>query len=91
MIDLHIHSVYSDGSKTVEKILKMCEEKKLEYISITDHNTAKQYENEALKNNKIFSGKDNQSKFREFTRLYPKRSNPKPTLTTISHTPNPRN
>ena len=57
MIDLHIHSVYSDGSKTVEKILKMCEEKKLEYISITDHNTAKQYENEALKNNKIFSGK----------------------------------
>ena len=57
MIDLHMHSVYSDGSKTVEEILKMCEEKKLEYISITDHNTAKQYEDEAFKNNNIFSGK----------------------------------
>ena len=30
MVDLHMHSVYSDGSKTVEEILKMCEEKKLE-------------------------------------------------------------
>ena len=57
MIDLHMHSVYSDGSKTVEEILRMCEEKKLEYISITDHNTAKQYEDKALKNNNIFSGK----------------------------------
>ncbi len=57
MVDLHIHSVYSDGSKTVEEILKICEEKKLEYISITDHNTAKQYEDKALKNNNIFSGK----------------------------------
>ena len=57
MIDLHIHSMYSDGSKTVEEILKMCEEKRLEYISITDHNTAKQYKDEALKNNNIFSGK----------------------------------
>ena len=37
MIDLHMHTIYSDGSKTVEEVLKMCEEKKLEYISITDH------------------------------------------------------
>ena len=57
MIDLHMHTLYSDGDKTVEEILKMCEEKKLEYISITDHDTCKQYEDEALKNNKIFSGK----------------------------------
>ncbi len=57
MIDLHIHSIYSDGSKTVEEILKKCEEKKLEYISITDHNTAKQYEDKSLKNNNIFKGK----------------------------------
>lgn len=57
MIDLHMHTIYSDGSKTVEEILKICEEKKLEYISITDHNTAKQYGDEALKNNNIFSGK----------------------------------
>lgn len=57
MIDMHIHTIYSDGDKTVEEILKMCEERKLEYISITDHDTCKQYEDEALKNNKIFSGK----------------------------------
>lgn len=56
MIDLHMHTLYSDGDKTVEEILKMCEEKKLEYVSITDHNTCKAYEDEAIKNN-IFKGK----------------------------------
>lgn len=57
MIDLHMHTVYSDGDKTVEEILKLCENKKLEYISITDHDSCKQYEDEAIKNNTIFSGK----------------------------------
>lgn len=57
MIDLHMHTVYSDGSKTVEEILKMCEERKLEYISITDHNNCEAYYDEILKNNKIFNGK----------------------------------
>ena len=57
MIDLHMHTIYSDGDKTVEQVLKMCEEKKLEYISITDHDTCKQYEDGAIVNNKIFSGK----------------------------------
>ena len=58
MIDLHMHTIYSDGDKTIEEILKLCEDKKLEYISITDHNTAKQYEDEAFRNNNnIFSGK----------------------------------
>ena len=57
MIDLHMHTIYSDGDKTVEEILKMCENKKLEYISITDHDTCKQYNDVALKNNHIFSGK----------------------------------
>ena len=33
-----MHTIYSDGIKTVEEILKMCEERNLEYISITDHN-----------------------------------------------------
>ena len=32
MIDLHIHTIYSDGDKTVEEVLKMCEKRKLEYI-----------------------------------------------------------
>ena len=57
MIDLHMHTIYSDGDKTVEEVLKMCENKKLEYISITDHDTCKQYNDVALKNNNIFSGK----------------------------------
>ena len=56
MIDLHMHTIYSDGSKSVEELLKMCEEKKLEYISITDHDTCKQYNDEALRKN-IFTGK----------------------------------
>ena len=56
MVDMHMHTLYSDGDKTVEEVLKMCEERKLEYISITDHNTCKQYEDEALNKN-IFTGK----------------------------------
>lgn len=57
MIDLHMHTIYSDGDKTVEEVLKMCENKKLEYISITDHDTCKQYNDDALKNNNIYNGK----------------------------------
>lgn len=57
MIDLHMHTIYSDGSKTVEEILKMCEERNLEYISITDHNDCSAYYDESFKNNKFFSGK----------------------------------
>lgn len=52
-----MHTIYSDGSKTVEEILKMCEQRKLEYISITDHNHCGAYYDETLKNNKIFKGK----------------------------------
>ena len=53
IVDMHMHTIYSDGDKTVEEVLKMCEENKLEYISITDHNTTKQYGNEW--SNKFFS------------------------------------
>lgn len=56
MVDMHMHSLYSDGDKTIEEILKICEEKKLDYISITDHNTCKGYEDEAFNKN-IFTGK----------------------------------
>ena len=56
MVDMHIHTLYSDGDKSVEEVLKICEEKKLEYISLTDHNNCRQYEDEALKKN-IFTGK----------------------------------
>ena len=56
MIDLHMHTVYSDGDRTVEDVLKQCEEKHLEYISITDHNNCMQYKDEAFNKN-IFLGK----------------------------------
>ena len=37
MIDLHIHTNHSDGTDSVEELLHKAEEKKLEIISITDH------------------------------------------------------
>lgn len=56
MVDMHIHTLYSDGDKSIEEVLKKCEDKKLDYISITDHNTCKVYEDKAIKQN-IFAGK----------------------------------
>ena len=52
MIDLHIHSTYSDGSYSVKEILQEAENKHLEYISITDHdcvNAYKELENMNIK------------------------------------------
>jgi len=37
--DLHIHSIYSDGSLTPFEIVKISKELKLKVISITDHDT----------------------------------------------------
>ena len=56
MVDMHIHTTYSDGDKSLEEVLKICEMKHLEYISITDHNTCKAYEDKVLGQN-IFTGK----------------------------------
>lgn len=59
MIDLHMHTVYSDGTDTVEEILKKAQDSNLEIISITDHNSVEAYfemeKNPELK--KIFKGK----------------------------------
>ena len=43
MIDLHIHTTYSDGKCSVIEILKQAEELKLNTISITDHETCEAY------------------------------------------------
>lgn len=56
MIDLHMHTIYSDGSKTLDELLKMCQEKKLEVISITDHNSCKAYYDENINNKTLFNG-----------------------------------
>ncbi len=58
MIDLHMHSTYSDGSLTPAELLQMAENAGLELISITDHNRIGAYED--LKDPGIrskFSGK----------------------------------
>ena len=44
MIDLHTHTMYSDGTDTIEEYLKKAESMKLTNVSITDHNTCKAYE-----------------------------------------------
>lgn len=44
MIDLHMHTKYSDGTDDEIEILKNVAEKDLNVISITDHNTALVYE-----------------------------------------------
>lgn len=33
MIDIHMHTIYSDGDKTVEELLKMCEERDCNKLS----------------------------------------------------------
>ena len=44
MIDLHMHTTYSDGTDNLTELLKKASLKKLEVISITDHNRCKAYE-----------------------------------------------
>ena len=57
MIDLHIHTTYSDGTDTVKELLKKAEGIGLEVISITDHNTCKAYyEMEKFNVKEIYKG-----------------------------------
>jgi len=58
MIDLHMHTKYSDGTDDVIELLKKAEEKKLNYISITDHNVVDAYEAlEKINISDYYSGK----------------------------------
>ena len=58
MIDLHIHTHYSDGTENCMTVLKKCQEKNLDYISITDHNSVDAYfELEKLNVKQLYSGK----------------------------------
>ena len=57
MIDIHSHTTCSDGSFTVQELLREAERIGLSLLSITDHNTVQAYSE--LKNSeirKIFSG-----------------------------------
>ncbi|MBE5821102.1 MAG: PHP domain-containing protein [Clostridiales bacterium] len=58
MIDLHMHTHYSDGTNTTEELLKLAEKEKMDYISITDHDCVKSYFDLEDKNiRQVFSGK----------------------------------
>lgn len=43
MIDLHTHTIYSDGSSSVKELLEEAERKKISLLAITDHNTIAAY------------------------------------------------
>ena len=58
MIDLHIHTNYSDGNKTVDEILIMAQNIGLNTISITDHDCCSAYFDLGnLDVSKLFAGK----------------------------------
>ena len=39
LIDLHVHTCYSDGELTPDKVIKLAEKKNMNTIAITDHDT----------------------------------------------------
>ncbi len=56
LVDLHIHTNRSDGQYPTEEILQMCQEKNLEIISITDHDTIEAYK-DIVNNNEYYTGR----------------------------------
>lgn len=54
-INLHIHTIASDGVLSGEDVVKLAEEYELEYIAITDHDSISQIDNakKYIKNTKI--------------------------------------
>lgn len=57
MIDLHMHTTYSDGADSLIEVLKKAELNELEYISITDHDNCKAYkELKSLDVKKYYNG-----------------------------------
>lgn len=58
MIDLHMHTKYSDGQFNLENLLKILNDKKIMYASITDHNSVDahiEFMNKHL--DKVYKGK----------------------------------
>lgn len=55
MIDLHTHTIHSDGTISVKEMLTKANELKLKILSITDHNSVDAYYDKEF-NNDIFKG-----------------------------------
>ncbi|MDR2569202.1 MAG: PHP domain-containing protein [Oscillospiraceae bacterium] len=56
MIDLHIHSIYSDGTYSIDEILLEAQKNNVTTISITDHNTIDAYYDVINKKNTVYKG-----------------------------------
>lgn len=60
MIDLHIHSKFSDGSNTIDELIKIAKEKNVPALSLTDHDTtfgvAEMIEKATKENIKVIPG-----------------------------------
>lgn len=54
MIDLHTHTIYSDGADSVETVFQGAQTLGLSYLSITDHNSVGAYRDPAMSNCKKF-------------------------------------
>lgn len=73
MIDLHIHTIHSDGEDSVENILKQAESLNLEVISITDHDCVDAYDElsnfdvRSMYSGKIISGVEFTTTFDGYT------------------------
>jgi len=58
MIDLHMHTIHSDGTWEKKTLLEEAEKAKLDYISITDHNSVDAYfDIKKMKLSNIYSGR----------------------------------
>ena len=55
MIDLHMHTTYSDGQFNVRELLRILNEKGIKYASITDHNSIEAHKEIKENINIIFS------------------------------------
>ena len=58
MIDLHLHTTYSDGAYSVRELIDILNENNIKYASITDHNSIDaliEYEENGY--DKFFNGK----------------------------------
>ena len=53
MVDLHIHSNYSDGNKHPKEIIEICKNNGINTISFADHNTIKEYDDKSVINSGI--------------------------------------
>ena len=56
-MDLHTHTNFSDGTQTLEELLKKANDSELKYLSITDHDCIDAYNELSQATQSIYSGK----------------------------------